>query len=170
MSVDLDALDEKVARHAAAEIGYITITRADLAELLARARRTETAEAENAILRGKVDAYTEDGEPVMPRGWTPVDGGRLDELEAAERIAATYREALEEIATEAPRCAKCHELHQCRCGCGHIGEGAHLVNGAECRMARSWAADDGHALYRIPAVDAARAALVSDITGGEDGN
>lgn len=53
--------------------------------------RAENAEREAQKLRefieGKVDAYAEDGEPFLPRGWTLVDGGRLDELEAIERRA-----------------------------------------------------------------------------------
>ena len=48
----------------------------------------EALRAERDALRGMVegqfDVWSEDGTPVLPRGWVPVDGGRLDELETSE--------------------------------------------------------------------------------------
>ena len=50
-------------------------------------------------IEGKWDAYDEDGEPLLPRGWALVDGGRLDELEASEQEADRLRAVVRQAAT-----------------------------------------------------------------------
>ena len=79
----LDALDRAVSKGA-------SLARAEQRKLIALARRTQQAETERAEIRSVIegswspDRYDEYGEPVYPRGWTLIDGGRYDELEAAE--------------------------------------------------------------------------------------
>lgn len=79
--------------------GYIDGLQSALDDMRERA---EKAEAENKRLRemveGRFDGYDQDGEPVLPRGWVPVDGGRLDELEAAEAELEGFAEVLSEVA------------------------------------------------------------------------
>lgn len=74
--------------------------------------------AENRVLRGPMDAYNEDGESLLPRGWVPVDGGRLDELEQAEAERDSLRTEL--AIQQGGRCTSCMEpvspIHP-RCAC-----------------------------------------------------
>src|SRR5205814_1780638 len=60
----------------------------------AREQQVARLEAENTLLRSSHDRYTEDGEPFLPRGWVPIDGGRYNELEAAEQQVEDYRAAI----------------------------------------------------------------------------
>lgn len=61
--------------------------RQDQAEIVRLREENQRLREENQRLRDAVegrwfpDAYDQDGEPVLPRGWTIIDGGRLDELE-----------------------------------------------------------------------------------------
>lgn len=77
-----------------ADAEFIAHARTDVPALLVEVvRLTE----ENETLRGPHDAYQENGEPLLPRGWVPVDGGYLDELEAAAIERDALRAALTDI-------------------------------------------------------------------------
>lgn len=73
-----------------ADAVFCAYARTDVPVLVAAVRRLA---AENATLRSPMDRCDEEGEPVPPRGWVPVDGGRLDELEAAEAEVERLRAA-----------------------------------------------------------------------------
>lgn len=77
--------------------------KADVARALIHAQRDELAEAqkENALLRQPIEMYDEEGNRVAVNSWTPVESGRLEELEGAERSLAEAQELIRMlIATE----------------------------------------------------------------------
>lgn len=95
----LERMERELERWDKAGLGALGGVSRDIKTLIKRVKEAER-EAEklrrenNTIRQASVDAYTEAGEPVFPRGWTPIDGGRLAELEDAEARLRVAEEVL----------------------------------------------------------------------------